>query len=136
AAAIGAVGVVRRDPFAMLPFCGYNMAKYWEHWLEMGQVLGDKAPKIFYVNWFRKQDGKFLWPGFGYNSRVLKWVCERVDGKGEVVSTPVEYCPPPSALDTTGLNITEETMKILTNVDTTTNPEEWKKEIQDCKDYY
>jgi phosphoenolpyruvate carboxykinase (GTP) len=77
-----------------------------------------------------------LWPGFGENSRVLKWVCERVDGTGEVVKTPMGFCPPPEAIDVSGLEVTEETMKILTTVDTTTNPEEWKKEIQDCKEYY
>lgn len=136
AAAAGAVGVVRRDPFAMLPFCGYNMAKYWEHWLEMGNTLGQHAPKIFYVNWFRKQDGKFLWPGFGENSRVLKWICERVDGTGEAIQTPVGFCPPAHAIDVSGLDVSEQTMKILTTVDTTSNPEEWKKEISDCQEYY
>jgi len=136
AAAAGAVGVVRRDPFAMLPFCGYNMAKYWGHWLDMGKTLGDKAPKIFYVNWFRKGDGKFLWPGFGDNSRVLKWICSRVDGTGAAHPTPLGLCPPPDAIDTSGLDITEETMKILTSVDTTSSAEEWKKEVKDCKDYY
>lgn len=104
----------------MLPFCGYNMAKYWDHWLEMGRTLGDKAPKIFYVNWFRKQDGKFLWPGFGDNSRVLKWICERVDGTGEAVPTPVGLCPPPHAIDVNGLDITEETMKVCRSEPTTT----------------
>ena len=97
AAAAGAVGNLRRDPFAMLPFCGYNMADYFAHWLEIG-AAGDpaKLPKIFYVNWFRKDaDGKLLWPGYGENSRVLEWVFERVSGGGDAVETPIGHVPAP-----------------------------------------
>ena len=106
AANIGAVGNLRRDPFAMQPFCGYNMADYFEHWLDMGDRLGDKAPRIFYVNWFRKTaDGKWLWPGYGENSRVLKWMCERVEGTAAAVETPIGYLPAAADLDLAGLDI-------------------------------
>lgn len=124
AANIGAVGKVRRDPFAMQPFCGYNMADYFGHWLEMGDKLGGKAPHIFYVNWFRKSpEGKFLWPGFGDNSRVLKWMCERVDGKASAKETPAGYLPTEDALDLSGLDIPAESMSVLLNVD----KEAWKE---------
>ena len=95
AAAAGAVGNLRRDPFAMLPFCGYNMADYFAHWLSIGASADpDKLPKIFYVNWFRKdEDGRWLWPGYGENSRVLEWVFERVNGTGEATETPIGYIP-------------------------------------------
>jgi phosphoenolpyruvate carboxykinase (GTP) len=119
AAAVGAVGNLRRDPFAMLPFCGYNMADYFGHWLELGAGADEsKLPGIFYVNWFLKgDDGKFLWPGYGENSRVLKWVFERVGGGGEATETAIGYVPAPGALDTEGLDLSEETLARLMHVD-------------------
>jgi phosphoenolpyruvate carboxykinase (GTP) len=119
AAAAGAVGQLRFDPMAMLPFCGYNMADYFRHWLEIGRT-GDpeKLPRIFLVNWFRKDDdGKFMWPGFGENIRVLDWICRRCDGEGEAVETPTGLVPPPSDIDTDGLDISDETMSELLAVD-------------------
>ena len=115
AAAVGQVGVVRRDPMAMLPFIGYNAADYVGHWLDIGkQADASKLPKIYQVNWFRRDvnedgtAGKFLWPGFGDNARVLKWVIERLDGTGEGVDTPVGVVPAPGALDVSGLDMTDE----------------------------
>ncbi len=133
AAATGQVGVVRRDPFAMLPFCGYNMADYWAHWLDIGERSGAQLPKIFFVNWFRKDaDGKFLWPGFGDNSRVLKWVFERVSGDGDAVETPIGLLPAPGALDTEGLDLSDAQAAELLKVDI----EGWRKEIPDIEDFY
>ena len=133
AANIGAVGNLRRDPFAMTPFCGYNMGDYFQHWLDMGDKLGDKAPKIFYVNWFRKtEDGKFLWPGFSENSRVLKWMCERVDGKVGVQETPIGLLPNKGVLDLNGIDISVEDMNELMRVDT----EAWKAEIPDMEQFF
>ncbi len=120
AAAFGQVGALRFDPFAMLPFCGYNMADYFEHWLEIGR-RGDaaKLPRIFYVNWFRKDaDGKFLWPGFGENSRVLEWVFRRCDGEAEAVETPIGLVPAAGEIDVDGLDVSDEDMRLLTTVDT------------------
>ncbi len=118
AANIGAVGNLRRDPFAMQPFCGYNMGDYFQHWLDMGDRLGRHAPRIFYVNWFRKTpDGKWLWPGYGENSRVLKWMCERVDAAAGAVATPIGHLPTAADLDLTGLNIPAEDLAELLRVD-------------------
>ncbi|HMD46068.1 MAG TPA: phosphoenolpyruvate carboxykinase (GTP), partial [Acidimicrobiales bacterium] len=127
AAAAGAVGKVRRDPFAMLPFCGYNMADYFAHWLAIGAAADpEKLPKIFYVNWFRKgPDGTWLWPGYGDNSRVLEWVFERAGGKGDATETPIGMVPAAGAIDIDGLDVTEEDMATLLAVD----PDEWRAEI-------
>src|SRR5690606_32168934 len=96
AANIGAVGNLRRDPMAMKPFIGYHAGDYFKHWFEMGDRLGDKAPRVFYVNWFRKSpDGKWLWPGFGENARILKWMCQRVEGRAEAVDSPIGRLPAP-----------------------------------------
>ena len=134
AAAAGTVGELRRDPMAMLPFCGYNMGDYFAHWLEMEKNTdASKLPKIFYVNWFRKDaDGGWLWPGFGENSRVLKWIVERVAGKGEAVETPIGYLPAPHAIDTSGLDVADEQMEELLNVDV----EEWLNEIASIREHY
>ena len=134
AAAAGTVGELRRDPMAMLPFCGYNMGDYFAHWLEIGKNTdASKLPKIFYVNWFRKDaDGGWLWPGFGENSRVLKWIVERVSGKGDAVETPIGYLPAPDAINTGGLDVTAEQMEELLNVDA----EEWLNEIESIREHY
>ena len=133
AAAAGRIGELRRDPMAMLPFCGYNMADYWSHWLRIGQRPGAKLPKIFYVNWFRRgEDGSFLWPGFGENSRVLKWIFERCDGTAEAVETPIGLLPTREALDLTGLDISDEALDILLGVDV----RGWREEIPLIRAFY
>ncbi len=133
AANIGAVGNLRRDPIAMQPFCGYNMADYFQHWLDMGDRLAGHAPRIFYVNWFRKTpDGKWLWPGYGENSRVLKWMCERVDGKIGARQTPIGFLPNDGDLDLTGLDLARENVKELLRVD----PEAWKAEAPDIEKHF
>ena len=137
AAQAGAVGIVRRDPMAMLPFCGYNMGAYLSHWLEIGRKTGAaNLPKIFYVNWFRKsgegKGEKWLWPGFGENSRVLKWIYERCAGAGAAVETPIGHLPSPSAFDLKGLNISADDLKELLRVD----PDGWKREIPDIHSHY
>ncbi len=133
AANIGAVGNLRRDPFAMKPFCGYNMGDYFHHWFEMGDKLGDKAPRCFYVNWFRKSDdGKFLWPGFSDNSRVLKWMCDRIDGKVGAEETPIGLLPKEGDLDTAGLDISADEIKELLKIDS----EAWKAEIPDIEQHF
>lgn len=135
AAQAGAVGKVRRDPFAMLPFCGYNMGDYLAHWLSIGAKSDEgKLPKLYYVNWFRKSpEGKFLWPGFGENSRVLAWVCERVNGKAKAVETPLGLVPAPDSLNTEGLEgVTGETLEQLLAV----NAEDWKAEIPSIQQHY
>ena len=132
AAALDNLGI-RYDPFAMLPFCGYNMGDYFQHWFEMGDKLQDKAPKIFYVNWFRKSsDGKFLWPGFGDNSRVLEWMCDRVDGKTEGRKTAIGYSPNGSDLDLRGLNVAPENINELLRVDAAA----WKLEIPKMENFF
>jgi phosphoenolpyruvate carboxykinase (GTP) len=132
AANIGSVGNLRRDPFAMIPFCGYNMGDYIQHWLEMGDNLGEHAPRIFYVNWFRKsEDGKWLWPGYGENSRVLKWMCERVEGVVGAQETPIGLLPEADDLDIQGLGITPEELSELLDVD----PAAWEAEISDLANH-
>ncbi|MGD1012162.1 MAG: phosphoenolpyruvate carboxykinase (GTP) [Acidimicrobiales bacterium] len=134
AAATGAVGELRRDPFAMLPFCGYNMADYWGHWLSFRDRMEEsKLPRIFYVNWFRKApDGRWLWPGYGENSRVLEWIFERCAGRAEAVETPIGYLPAPGAIDTRGLKISPEDMAELLRVDRG----EWRAELPAIADYF
>ena len=128
------IGKVRRDPFAMLPFMGYHVGDYLQHWLDIGKkTSADKLPKIFYVNWFRKDaDGKWLWPGFGENSRVLKWICERVSGEGKAVKTPIGYMPTPDAIDTEGLDVSKDDMKELLKVDKS----EWLNEVESIRQHY
>ena len=133
AANIGTVGNLRRDPFAMTPFCGYNMGDYFQHWFEMGDKLGKNAPHIFYVNWFRKSpEGKWLWPGFGDNSRVLKWMCERLEGKVTGRQTPIGILPKEEELDTTGMNISAEYLKELLRVDA----DAWRAEVPDVVKFF
>ena len=128
------IGQVRRDPFAMLPFIGYNVCDYLQHWLEIGEATSeDKLPKIFYVNWFRKdKNGKWLWPGFGENSRVLKWVFERCDGEGKAAKTAIGYMPTPDAIDTQGLDVSEADMEELLKVDKA----DWLREVASIKEHY
>jgi len=128
------IGKVRRDPFAMLPFCGYHIGDYLQHWLDIGKMTDpDKLPKIFYVNWFRKdENGRFLWPGFGENSRVLKWIFERTEGTGKAVKTEIGYLPTPDAIDTTGLDVSEEDMNKLLTVD----KEAWLAEVASIREHY
>ena len=134
AAAEAKVGELRRDPFAMLPFCGYNMGDYFAHWLKLGeQADAAKLPRIYFVNWFRKgPDGKFLWPGYGDNVRVLKWICERLDGTADAVESPIGRLPTPEALDLTGLDISHEAMCRLLSVD----PEVWEEEAALIPSFY
>ncbi|MBS4170504.1 phosphoenolpyruvate carboxykinase (GTP) [Neochlamydia sp. AcF95] len=134
AAATGTVGKLRRDPFAMLPFCGYNMGDYFAHWLSMEkQTHSGKLPKIFYVNWFRKgEKGEWLWPGYGENIRVLKWIFERCAGVNHAIESPLGYVPSPGALDLSNLPITEDALANLFHID----KEQWKKEVQETKAYF
>ncbi len=134
AAAEGTVGALRRDPFAMLPFCGYNMADYWGHWLKIGSFTSpDKLPRIYSVNWFRKDsDGKFMWPGFGENSRVLEWIVNRLSDKAEAVDTPIGRVPAPGALNTVGLDITDAQLAELFAV----NADSWLAETDLTQEYY
>jgi phosphoenolpyruvate carboxykinase (GTP) len=135
AAAAGTVGELRFDPMAMLPFCGYNMADYFGHWLEIGRREGAKLPKMFHVNWFRKDDdGKFLWPGFKENSRVLAWIFRRCDGEAEAVETEVGLVPPTDqgGIPLEGLNISKEAIEKLLAVD----PEEWRQQLPQMHEHY
>ncbi len=132
AAAVGATGAVRRDPFAMLPFCGYHMGDYLNHWLQFGRDIVN-PPRIFGVNWFRKDAaGKYIWPGFGENMRVLKWVVERSKGKGYAIESPLGWMPRYSDLDWTGSNFTEAQFSELQSVDR----EEWYKEMSSHNDHF
>ncbi len=134
AAATGAVGQLRRDPFAMLPFCGYNMADYWNHWLTFTDRVDEAGlPKIFYVNWFRKgADGTYLWPGYGENSRVLEWIFERTAGRGEAVATPIGFVPAPGSISTDGLDVSSDAMAELLRVDA----DEWRAEVPLIREYF
>ena len=133
AAAEGSVGSLRRDPFAMLPFCGYNMADYWGHWVDMGKKLGDKAPKIYQVNWFRKNaDGKFIWPGFGDNSRVLDWIIRRVEGEVEAEDGINGRLPKTEDLNLEGLDLSDEVVAELFHLD----PDAWAKEADLTEEYF
>jgi phosphoenolpyruvate carboxykinase (GTP) len=132
AAATGQVGVVRRDPFAMLPFCGYNMADYFNHWLKIGRKSG-KVPAIFHVNWFRKgDDGRFLWPGFGQNLRVLQWIIERCEGGGKAVESPIGWIPAAGGIGTDGLDVSPDAMKELSRVDL----KDWREEHAGIGEYF
>ena len=133
AAAAGTAGTLRFDPMAMLPFCGYNMADYFGHWLATGRREGARLPRVFMVNWFRKdEDGRFLWPGFGENSRVLEWVFRRCDDEAEAVETPIGLVPAPGAIDTSGLDLPDGAMEELLRVD----PEEWKAQLPQVREQF
>ncbi|MEY3557694.1 MAG: GTP-dependent phosphoenolpyruvate carboxykinase [Actinomycetota bacterium] len=134
AAAGGAVGNLRFDPMAMLPFCGYNMADYFGHWLKVGAATkSENLPKIFFVNWFRRdEDGRFMWPGYGENSRVLKWIFDRVDGKANATKTAIGYLPSPADIDVSGLNVTDADMNALLSIDS----EGWKSALPQMRDHY
>ena len=131
AAATGTVGVVRRDPMAMKPFCGYNFADYWGHWLDMGKK-SEHLPEIFHVNWFRQdKDGKFVWPGFGENLRVLRWMIDRCEGRADALETPIGFLPTQDALDLRGLNLGADTLSQLLSID----PGQWREEIAAIRQY-
>ena len=133
AAAFGTLGKLRFDPFAMLPFCGYNMADYWGHWLEIGNKAGAKLPRVYLVNWFRKDaDGKFIWPGFGDNSRVIEWIFGRCAGEDDAVETAIGFLPAPGAIDTSGLDITADALAALLAVD----PAAWTAELDAIDEHY
>jgi len=132
AAQYGKQGEVRRDPMAMLPFCGYNMADYFRHWLQMGQQM-TKPPKIFHVNWFRTdEDGEFLWPGYGENLRALEWILDRCRNDSEAVATPIGYVPTPDSLDLTGLDLPRDVVEELLRVDN----QEWMQESDSVAEFF
>jgi phosphoenolpyruvate carboxykinase (GTP) len=134
AAATGGLGQLRRDPFAMLPFCGYHMADYFAHWLGMtGRTDESKLPRIYGVNWFRKDaDGKFLWPGFGENSRVLAWIFDRCENRADATETPLGFVPGPDDLDVTGLDVPPTAVEDAVRVDA----EEWRAELPLIRDHF
>jgi phosphoenolpyruvate carboxykinase (GTP) len=135
AAALGQVGVVRRDPMAMLPFIGYHAGDYLRHWTEIGKQSTDPSllPQIFQVNWFRRRaDGKFLWPGYGENSRILKWIVERLDGTADAHDTPIGLVPYPAAIDTDGLDLSDQDLAAALHVDET----EWAQEIPQITEWF
>ena len=133
AAITGKIGQLRRDPMAMLPFCGYHMGDYFSHWLQMGRLAdASQLPKIYYVNWFRQEKGKFLWPGYGDNSRVLKWIFERCDGKVHAKETPIGMLPEAADLDTKGLDIPASALEQLLRVDI----EGWLAEAASIREYF
>jgi phosphoenolpyruvate carboxykinase (GTP) len=135
AAAISdSIGQVRRDPFAMLPFCGYHVCDYLQHWIDIGNKADEsKLPKIFYVNWFRKDEGgRWLWPGFGDNSRVLKWIVERTNGSAKAEKTPIGYLPSKDAIDVSGLEVSSADMEELLDV----KKEEWLAEVASVRKHY
>ena len=133
AAAAGRIGELRRDPMAMLPFCGYNMADYWSHWLNIGKHGGAHLPRIFYVNWFRRDDrGGFLWPGFGENSRVLKWIFERCDDAAPALETPIGRLPVVESLNLHGLQLENNDVHELLRVDL----DGWRQEMPLIQEYY
>jgi phosphoenolpyruvate carboxykinase (GTP) len=133
AAAAGTIGKLRFDPFAMLPFCGYNMADYWAHWLQIGQKAGAQLPRIYLVNWFRKDaGGRFMWPGFGDNSRVIEWIFGRCSGDDDAVATPIGYLPAPGALDTAGLDVPAADIAALLSVDL----KAWAAEVGAIEEHY
>jgi phosphoenolpyruvate carboxykinase (GTP) len=132
AAATGKVGVLRRDPMAMWPFCGYNMADYFAHWLRVGERL-KSPPEIFRVNWFRtNREGRFVWPGFGENLRVLKWILERCEGRGDAIDTPIGLVPPLEAIDRTGITLPDQDLAALLRVD----PAEWVEAVSGQDDFF
>jgi phosphoenolpyruvate carboxykinase (GTP) len=133
AAAAGKIGELRRDPMAMLPFCGYNMADYWRHWLTIGRRAGAKLPRLYTVNWFRKSDdGEFLWPGYGENSRVLKWIFERCEGTAKATETAIGNLPAPDELDLEGLSIGGRELHTLVSADT----EGWLAEVPLIREHF
>jgi phosphoenolpyruvate carboxykinase (GTP) len=132
AAAVGQVGQIRRDPMAMKPFCGYHFADYWSHWLGFG-ARSDRLPRVYHVNWFRKDsEGRFLWPGYGDNMRVLKWIIDRCEGNADAARTPIGNVPAADSLDLAGLELRRQTLDALLAID----PDTWLREMDDIGDYF